>query len=129
MLIFLRLNLLDDSCRIPGNDCYGRNILCHDRVGPYDAAVAECYAGEDGGVDAEPDLILNLNGLAVGCAAVVGIDIVVDGYQVAFGADKHIVADFYASATEEGTALLDKAPFADSHGLAVVDIERWKHGG
>ena len=129
ILVLLRLNLLDDSCRVTCHDGHWRHILCHDRVGPDYTAVAECDAGEDSGIDAEPHLILDLYGLTVGRAPVVRVDIVVDGYQVALGPDEDIVADFYASASEESAALLDEAPFADSHGLAVVDIERRQHGG
>ncbi len=103
------LDFLDDSCRIAGYDCHGRHILCHDRVGTDYAAVAEGDTGENSGVDAEPNLVLDLDWFAVGCAAVVGIDIVVDGNQVALGADENIIADFYSTATEKCAALLDEA--------------------
>lgn len=121
-LIHLELNLLDDSCRIAGYNGHRRHILCHDRVGTDYAAVVERDAGKNSGVDAEPNLVLDLDWFAVGCASVVGIDIVVDGNQVALRADKHIIADFYASTSEQGAALLDEAPFADTHWLAVVYI-------
>lgn len=108
-LIHLELNLLDDSCRIAGYDCYRRHIPCHDRVSTDYAAVAERDAGKNSGVDAEPNLVLDLDWFAVGCASVVGIDIVVDGNQVALGADENIVADFYSTATKKCAALLDEA--------------------
>lgn len=115
-------NLLDDSSGVAGYDGHGRHLLCDDRVSSDNTAVSECDAGENGGVDAEPDLVLDLYGFAIGCTAVVGIDIVVDGNKVALGPDENIIADFYASASEKSTALLDEASFADSHGLAVVYI-------
>lgn len=83
---FLRHYLLDDAGGISGNDSHGRNILCHHRIGTDNASVAECHTGENRGIDAEPYLILDFDGLAVGRAAVVGIYIVVYGDEVALGA-------------------------------------------
>ena len=53
----------------------------------------------------------------------------VDRYQIHFRPDEYVIADGDAAAPEERAALLDETSFADSHGLAVVDIERREYGG
>ena len=101
----------------------------YDTVGADDSTVADAHARKDRGVDTNPYLVFDDDGLAIGCAAVVWVRVVVDGNQVYFRSDKYIVADGNAAPSEEGTALLNPTTFADLNMFAIVYIERGKQGG
>lgn len=124
MKIYLRsfLYLLYDSCGIACNYCHRRHVMGYNTLSTNYRAIADFHSGEDCGVDAYPHLILYHDRASVGSTAVIGVDIMVDGYEIALRTDENTVADGYSTATEERAALLDEAILSDSHWFAVVDI-------
>ena len=73
----------------------------HNTLGTHNRDIADSDAGEYRGVDANPHFILNHDGSSVGRAAVIGVDIVIDGYEVALRAGENAVADGDSAATEK----------------------------
>ena len=102
------LDRFDDFRRIARHDGHGRNIFRHHAAGAHDGSVTDPDTRQYRRVDSDPHLVLDDDRASVGGAAVVGIGVVVDRYQIHFGADKYVVTDGDAAASEEGTALLDK---------------------
>ena len=97
-------------------------------LSPYYRAIADLHSGKDCGVYADPHLIFYHDGASVGSTAVVGVNIVIDRYKVAFRTYENTVADGDSASAEEYAALLDEAILSNGDGFAIVDIQRRKEG-
>lgn len=99
----IRTYFFDNARRIPGNDRHGRDVFRHDTVGSDYGTVSYPYAWQNRRIYSDPHLVLDNDRFSVGSAAVFGIRIVIDGYQIHFRADKYAIADGYATSAEKGT--------------------------
>lgn len=114
---------------LPATTVMAGTSFRHHAAGADDSSVTDPDTRQYRGIDTDPHLVLDDDRASVGGTAVVGIRVVVDRYQIHFRADEYVIADGDAAAPEERATLLDEASLADSHGLAVVDIERGQYGG
>ena len=124
VLFFLHFYLLDELRRIPAYNGHGRNVTRNHTVSTYYRTVADSHARQNSRINAYPHLVLYDNRTAISRAAVVGVRIMVDGYEVYLGCDEHSVADGDASTVEECATLLNPTALADAGVLAVIHIKR-----
>ena len=101
-----------------------RHVVRDHAVRTDDRPVTDGHAGQNGGIDADPRLVLDDDGAAVSRTAVAGIGVVVDGDEVHLRGDEHVVAQRDPAAVEERASLLDPAAFADPDVLPEVHVER-----
>lgn len=113
----------DEFGRVAAYHSHRWYVVRHYTVGAYNGTVTDAHARQDGRVDAYPDFVFNNDGPSVGGTAVFRIGIVVDGNEVHFWRDEHIVSDCDAPAVAECAALLNPAAFAEADVLPVVHIE------
>lgn len=127
--LLLLIPLLDDACGAAYGDALGRDVVGDSGVAADDAAVADGDAGQDGAKFANPDVVLDDDGLAgrqgalgwrhVGAVRMgAAIDAVV------------VVGDVNLAAHEDVVADLDTVDAADVDVLAeahvVADDEAWR---
>lgn len=125
LLPAFRLYLPDDLCRIASDDSQGRDIACHHAIGPHDCPVTYPHAGQHRGIDANPYLIFNDYRASIRRTPVVRVGVMVDGDEIHFGSDEHVIADGDAPTVEKCTTLLNPASAAQADIFAEIHIE-WR---
>lgn len=119
--LFLLIPLLDDACGAAYGDALGRDVVGDSGVAADDAAVADGDAGQDGAKFANPDVVLDDDGLA-GCqgaldwrhVGAVGMGAAIDAVVV--------VGDVDLAAHEDVVADLDTVNAADVDVLAEAYV-------
>ena len=119
LLPAFRLYLLDDLCRIASDDSQGQDIARHHAIGPHDCPVTYPHAGQHCGIDANPYLIFNDYRASIRRTPVVRVGVMVDGDEIHFGSDEHVIADGNAPTVEKCTTLLNPASAAECSGLQI----------
>lgn len=127
--LFLLVPLLDDARRAADGDALGRDVVGDGGVAADDAAVADGDAGQDGGELANPDVVLDNDGLACRQRALdwrhigavwlaAAVDAVVVVGDVDLAAHEDVIADLDAVDTADVDVL------AEAHVVADDEVRR-----
>lgn len=116
--------LFNDACGVAGDYDAAWHIFGHDSASADDAAFTDTHARAHRRAHAHPHASADIYGLAVGDAALVRLQVVVDGDEIDARTDEALIADIYPAAIHKSAVLVDKHALAKPNIAPKIRVKR-----